>query len=186
MGIAATPSELSQADSDAIAEYSSEFLDAARYGEKGDLELMFSHPRLRELIDFANLVDCESGTSPLMYASANGFLDCVEYLVEVVGVDINKANVSGNTALHWAALNGNPNVVEYLVSRGVNVMAKNAYGKSPFDEAFARDQKECCEIIAREECRVIREMPDEDMADMESTEMDGILRVSEDLDSIQE
>ena len=178
---ASSPGRLSQADLDAIAEYSSEFLEAARYGEMGDLELMFSHPRLRELIDFPNLVDEESKTSPLMYAAANGFFDCVEYLANVVGVDVNHANYSGNTAIHWASLNGHVEVVEFLISKGGNVMAKNAYGKTPFEEAFVRDRKDCCELIAREECRIIRESGDVDMQEDE-----GGLGFSENLESLPE
>jgi ankyrin repeat protein len=144
---------------------------------------MFQHPRLKELIDYANLVDTESLTSPLMYASANGYLDCVEYLVDTVGVSVSHANQSGNTALHWASLNGHLEVVNFLILKNSNVFAKNVFGKTPFDEAFVRDKKDCCERIAREECRILKERGDEDEDEMRD---DDPPNVRTNIDSIPE
>ena len=146
----------------AIEEYSSEFLDAARYGELDDLKLMWEHPRLRELIDFKSLVEEETQTSPLMFACANGHLDCVEFLVETVQSDINHQNINGNTALHWSALNGHSPCVEFLISKGANVLIENTFQRTPFDEAMTRDKKECCEILVQEEVRLAKQDSVED------------------------
>jgi ankyrin repeat protein len=140
----------------AIEEYSSEFMDAARYGELDDLKLMWNHERLRQLIDFKSLVEDETQTSPLMLACANGHLDCVEFLVETVQTDINHQNVNGNCALHWSALNGHSVCVEYLISKGANVLLENSFQRTPFDEAMTRDKKECCEILVEEEVRLAK------------------------------
>jgi ankyrin repeat protein len=145
---------LSPEEEAAVIEYSGEFLEAARYGELDDLKLIFEHPRLRQLIDFKTLVDEASSTSPLMYAAANGHLECVVFLIESVHVDVNYANSSGNTALHWAGLNGHAACVEYLVSKGGDVLKENKFHRTPFDEAIARDQKDCCEILVKEEVRL--------------------------------
>ena len=153
---------MSAAESAAISEYSHEFLEAARYGELDDLNLIFSHPRLKELIDFLGLVDSESGTSPLMFASANGHLDCVQFLCESVGVDVNQGNLSGNTALHWASLNGHSNCVEYLITRGANVLVENKFHRTPFDEAIERDHKDCCELLVKEEVRLNNQQEEDD------------------------
>jgi uncharacterized protein len=141
-------------DAAVVAEYSQEFLDAARYGEIADLRLMASHERLRQLIPFSSLSEPESGNTPLMYASANGHTDCVEYLVVEVGCSVGSANKAKNTALHWAALNGHAEIVEFLIARGVDVLVKNEFGRTAFDEALVRDRKDCCEILAREEVRL--------------------------------
>ncbi len=164
MGLATTVSSqgLSDADRQAIAHYSAEFIEAARYGELDDLQLMFGHKQLCQLIDFPNLVDPESHTSPLMYAAANGCFDCVQFLINTVEVSVDRPNNSGNTPLHWAALNGHVEVVDFLISHGANVFTKNNFGQTSFDEAFVRDKKDCCERIAREECRILKERGDED------------------------
>ena len=171
MGITATPNSqgLSDADREAISLYSIEFIEAARYDEIDDLKLMFGHARLCELIDFRTLVDSDSQTSPLMYASANGCFDVVKFLIESVQVSVTHANISGNTPLHWAALNGHTIVVDYLIINGADVFAKNSFGKTAFDEAFVRDKKECCERIAKEECRILKERGDDDAGMMEPT-----------------
>lgn len=144
-----TPDDLA-----ALHGYKEEFLEAARYGELTDLELMFGHERLRELIDFPSLVDESSGSSSLMFAAANGHIDCVEFLANQVSVSINQKNNNGNTALHWASLNGHSDCVQFLISRSADVTASNMFGKTPFDEAMARDHKDCCELLVKEEVRL--------------------------------
>ena len=149
-------------DESSTTDYSFEFLQAARYGVLDDLQLMVNHPRLKQIINFSTLVD-KSKNSPLMLASANGYLDCVTFLIENnVSVPVIHQNESGNSALHWAALNGHVDVVEYLIANGADVTAVNVFGKTAFDEALVRDRKDCCEIIAKEECRLIMLQPEDD------------------------
>ncbi len=145
-------------------EYSCEFLEAARYGVIEDMQLMFNHERLRQLIDFRTIAEEETRTSPLMYAAANGHFDCLQFLIENVGVSINDPNTSGNTALHWAALNGHAACVSFLIAKGANVLAENKFGRIPFDEAMERDMKDCCEIIVQEEVRLAKQenVPEDD------------------------
>lgn len=159
MGVGA----LSDADQQAVAHYCLEFLEAARHGELDDLRLIGGHSQLRTLIDFKTLVDPESATSPLMLASANGWADCMHFLLDEIRVSVDHANKSGNTALHWAALNGHAECVQLLLARGACVEAKNCFGQTPFDEALGRDQKDCCEMIARREC----ELMDDDEEEVE-------------------
>ena len=163
-GVPCTPEEQA-----AAAEYSAEFLEAARYGELEDLKMIFSHPRLKELIDFQNLGDEFSSSTALMFASANGHMDCIQFLVESVLMDVNRANSSGNTALHWAALNGHTEAVSYLISKGGNVLVENKFQRTPFDEAIERDQKDCCEVLVKEEVRLHQlSLPAEQMEDLET------------------
>ena len=145
---------MSAQDEQAINEYKTEFLEAARYGELSDLGLMHGHERLRSLIDFSALQEPSSGSSSLMLAAANGHLDCMQYLIEKVSVSVNHRNKNGNSALHWAALNGHADCASYLIANGADVMAVNAFGKTPFDEAMARDHKDCCELLVKEEVRL--------------------------------
>lgn len=62
------------------------------------------------------------GKSPLIYASMEGHLECVQRLVEA-GADINAhdESVIGETALHYAIRGNQQAVQEYLIKRGASV-----------------------------------------------------------------
>ena len=76
-------------------------------------------------------------------------------------VDVNHKNNSGNTALHWAALNGHADCVAVLIKSGADVMVANQFQKTAFDEAIARDKKDCCELLVREDVRLAGDADDE-------------------------
>ena len=59
----------------------------------------------------------------LIYASSNGHLDVVKYLVDH-GANV---NADDDEALIWASKNGHLDVVEYLVDNGANVNAEDDY-----------------------------------------------------------
>ncbi len=61
--------------------------------------------------------DSWSGT-PLMYAAANGSLECVKLLVEKHGCSIDERSRKQRTPLMWAALNGHSKVTRYLLQAG--------------------------------------------------------------------
>ncbi len=146
-----------EADRAAAEEYTREFFEACRYGELEDAQMIYGHPRLRELIDFASLEDPETGNTPAMFAAANGEISILEFLLTTVQIqNLNTKNSNGNSAIHWASLNGHPNCVQLLIDHGAIVTEQNGFGRTPFDEAYANQKMECCEILAREEVRVIK------------------------------
>ena len=55
----------------------------------------------------------KDGESPLIFASEEGHLDVVKYLVSK-GADPNKQDARGYTPIDFAAANGHHDVVEYL------------------------------------------------------------------------
>jgi ankyrin repeat protein len=57
-------------------------------------------------------------------------LDAARLAVEL-GVDVNAANVAGDTALHLAATAGFDAVVQFLADRGARLEAKNRKGETP-------------------------------------------------------
>jgi ankyrin repeat protein len=60
-----------------------------------------------------------------------GSEDIMQYLAEL-GMDVNIADMDGNTALHHAAHDGRLTLVTFLVEKcGANMYAKNKYGKTP-------------------------------------------------------
>ena len=64
-----------------------------------------------------------------------GFLPAVQYLVDVLHVDVNARDHEGNTALHDAAARGDVPMIEYLVSKGADVKAVNRAGETTADMA---------------------------------------------------
>lgn len=120
------------------------------------IELVKSHnlTKLKEIDaeDIKN-AECDSdGLTPLHWSSRKGFLDVVEFLVEL-GVDIfklikynklfhvwkyyiwlfkyiNKQANSGYTALYEAALQHHYEIVSFLLSSNANINLQDAHGRS--------------------------------------------------------
>ena len=61
----------------------------------------------------AHINSIKDGWIALLYASANGYLDIVTYLIEI-GADINVQENYGNTALIYASIYNQLNVVDQL------------------------------------------------------------------------
>jgi uncharacterized protein len=64
-----------------------------------------------------------------------GMLPAVQYLVDVLHLDVNVADQDGNTALHNAAARGDNDMIQYLVSKGADVKAVNRSGYTTVDMA---------------------------------------------------
>lgn len=95
-----------------------ELLLSARYGDLEDLQSTLS-PLLSSSSSSELLsgIKNEDSNTLLHYASANGHLSVVEYLLPYTNLTQSLAqNISGNTPLHWAGLNGHLDVVKSLVS----------------------------------------------------------------------
>jgi glutaminase len=53
----------------------------------------------------------------------------------LAGTSVNVADYDGRAALHLAAAEGRLKVAEYLVNKGANVLVRDRWGATPFDEA---------------------------------------------------
>ncbi|KAL3697651.1 hypothetical protein R1sor_011727 [Riccia sorocarpa] len=93
------------------AEFSGEFLEAARYGDLEDIRAMAAQGVRR---DSSN----ERGRTALHMASANGHLEVVQYLISQ-GADMNAKKVEDNTPLHYASLNSQIPVLPELIDKAV-------------------------------------------------------------------
>ncbi|SNX87368.1 uncharacterized protein MEPE_06078 [Melanopsichium pennsylvanicum] len=90
-----------------------ELLLSARYGDLEDLQTTLSTNTSAELL---LSIKNEDSNTLLHYASANGHLNLVQYLLPYSNLAyLLSQNISGNTALHWAALNGHLDVVKALI-----------------------------------------------------------------------
>lgn len=96
-----------------------ELLLSARYGDLEDLQATLA-PLLSNASSATDLlatIKNEDSNTLLHYASANGHLEVVQYLLPHSDLPALLAqNVSGNTPLHWAGLNGHLKVVKALVA----------------------------------------------------------------------
>jgi uncharacterized protein len=92
----------------------------------------------------------KEGDTALMFAAGVGYrdkntrgseADALEGLKVAVdtGLDINQANVRGETALHGAALRGADSIVQYLVDHGATLDAKTKQGFTPLDVAMGKN-----------------------------------------------
>ncbi|CDS81866.1 uncharacterized protein SPSC_00052 [Sporisorium scitamineum] len=106
-----------------------ELLLSARYGDLEDLEstlnplLSASSTTATELL--ASIKN-EDNNTLLHYASANGHLEVVQYLLPHTDLRLSLAqNISGNTPFHWAGLNGHLEVVKALVAHIERLEAQN-------------------------------------------------------------
>lgn len=79
--------------------------------------------------------------TPLHVAAANGYLDCVEFLLNQ-NVSMEVRDEDGWLPIHAAACWLQPEVIEMLVKHGADIDAKTRSGETPFDLAEDPDVKQ--------------------------------------------
>ncbi|MDZ7693969.1 MAG: ankyrin repeat domain-containing protein [Balneolaceae bacterium] len=87
------------------------------------------------------------GPTALMFASYNGHLDVIRYLVDN-GAQLDRKNKEGRTALMFAASGPFPDVVQYLLEQGADPNRTDmAEGWSPLMYAAAEGNTEVVKIL---------------------------------------
>ncbi|CAL8583928.1 ankyrin repeat-containing protein [Xanthoria parietina] len=97
-------------------------------------------------------VDADSGNGLLHYASANGCLDILQYLLPSSTpspLNTNLPNTSGNTPLHWAALNGHLDAIKILLAAGADPAILNVAGHDAVYEAERSGKQEVVEWLLK-------------------------------------
>lgn len=72
----------------------------------------------------------DHGHTPLHWATSNGHLEIVRYLIKK-GATVDIKDDCGDTALHVAAANNYPEIVKHLIKKGALVGLQNKDGKTP-------------------------------------------------------
>lgn len=86
------------------------------------------------------------GITCLGYAIGANRLNIVKLLLDNEA-DADKVDSQGNTGLHYSAAYGRKEMSEYLLSRGLNVNAKNNLGMTPLDCASKNKQKTTIQLF---------------------------------------
>ena len=77
------------------------------------------------------------GSTPLMYATKGGHLDCVMLLIKH-GVDVRAKNRTDREVLHFAIENNRPDLINFLIEKGANINAiEKTYGYTPLFRAVS-------------------------------------------------
>ena len=82
------------------------------------------------------VIDESFKNTPLMFATNEGSLGIVKYLIEK-GANINALNSEDNNALSLAAMKDNFPIAKYLIEKGINVNYKNDQGSLAASKAIA-------------------------------------------------
>ncbi|KAL0481263.1 hypothetical protein AKO1_012808 [Acrasis kona] len=77
----------------------------------------------------------ELGNTALHWSASADHLDAVEYLVDVLKLDVDAVNNVGDTALHKAAWRGSLDCVKYLIDKDATIEKLNNDKKRPVDLA---------------------------------------------------
>ena len=83
-----------------------------------------------------------------MFAAQYNRTDVIRLLLQN-GVDVNRRNLSGNTAVHWAAGWNKPEAIALLVKHGASINIKNNVGDKPIDDA--RENKSEAAVLILEQ-----------------------------------
>eukprot|EP01031_Cornospumella_fuschlensis_P039944 gene39944-48649_t len=114
-----------------------ELLECARYGEDDDLRAIL---QANIPVNFQD----ENGNTALHRAAANGHVACLKTLKDFGATFL--PNQQGNTPLHWAAQNGQAEAIRFILDNfNVDVLEKNACGRSALTEAFSSKNTDCIE-----------------------------------------
>jgi ankyrin repeat protein len=110
-------------------------LQKERPDMSGLLEVPFGGPAIYP-IHAATGVGYGEGRAANHHRTApDGWLPTVQFLVDVMGADVNARDFMGYTPLHHAASRGDVEVIEFLVSRGADVKAIARSGETTADMA---------------------------------------------------
>ncbi|XP_069985707.1 protein fem-1 homolog C isoform X1 [Penaeus vannamei] len=122
-------------------EFKNGVFNAARDGNLRRLKMLLDH---RSRSEVARMVSARTnGATPLVMASKNGHLSCVEYLVERCNADLEQVGsvvfdgetIDGAPPLWCAAAAGHLDVVSYLLGKAANVNATTKTNSTPLRAA---------------------------------------------------
>lgn len=94
----------------------------------------------------ANLNYILKKKSPLHWASYNGHIEVVKFLLDDgATVDLPEGVGNNQTSLHLASIRGHADIAEYLINHGAKINAKDSIGWTPIHFAVAKGMNDTME-----------------------------------------
>lgn len=98
--------------------------------------------------DYSKMFEGYARQGDRRYINKWGQATCVRLLLNAQGIDVNKVNKKGQTALWLAVFNNNVECVRLLLNApGININQPDAAGKSPLDLASEKKHDECLKLL---------------------------------------
>ncbi|XP_055343312.1 ankyrin repeat domain-containing protein 16-like [Paramacrobiotus metropolitanus] len=116
---------------------------ASRYGQVGILKMLQMKGAPSLYYEIGNL----DGKRPLHEAVENGQSECVEFLVETIGVCVNSLKRADWTPLMLACSKANPDLVRYLIHHDADVNFRNKDGWNAFHLACREGNLEIVKML---------------------------------------
>ena len=124
---------------------------AASRNDMDMIDLLVEHGASAEAAEgtwAAHMLEIKARSQELVGAASQGDIDLVKELL-VLGVDLNTANESGNTAIHLAALAGDIELTRFLINQGARMDIQNAEGQTVLKLAVDHGQAGVARILLR-------------------------------------
>ena len=114
-----------------------------------DLEVLYNLLiRINSNIDF-NDID-KNDYSPLSFAVRYiDNINIIKYLIEVIGVDVNKENRYGHSPLYIACILNKSEAVDILIDNGADINKRNQIGYNPLKIAFMEDNSDIVQSLKK-------------------------------------
>ncbi|KAG5680455.1 hypothetical protein PVAND_009963 [Polypedilum vanderplanki] len=91
----------------------------------------------------------KSGRTALSYICSTNLTNFLELFLHLPGIDVNKPDNEGNSALHFAAQAGQTDIVNMLLTKckGINIDAKNNLGFTPLMKAALQGRTKTAKLL---------------------------------------
>lgn len=120
--------------------------------EKDESQYIFTKIKAVDLIrnllkeDLHAIDESNNGNTPLIYASAYGYIELVKALINA-GVETDKQNNNSKTALYVASMMGQSYTARILLKKGANPNIADSDNKTPLHIAAEKENNEIIKLL---------------------------------------
>lgn len=124
-------------------------LRAAREADEDLLKVVFRKILIDGISKEALNSTDRSGRTAISYICSTDLINFLDILLQLPGIDVNKADNEGNTPLHFAAQAGQADAVNMMITRCRNLQidTKNYLGFTPLMKAALQGRTRCAKLL---------------------------------------